>query len=51
MTALIGYCDIHKTEPAVVAYTGPETGGRKLRFCKPCWDTYRHKGKRTNKED
>jgi hypothetical protein len=46
----VGYCDIHPDEPAVIAYTGPETGQQPKRMCKVCWDQFRHKGKK-QKED
>jgi hypothetical protein len=38
-----GYCDVHEREPAVVVYTGPETGQKKKRMCKACWKTFREK--------
>jgi hypothetical protein len=48
--APVGYCDVHKSEPAVVAYAGPETGQKKKLMCRECWARFRTKGKRL-KED
>jgi len=45
-----GYCEDHRREPAVVVYTGPETGQKKKRMCKACWEIFKKKTSK-RKED
>jgi len=45
-----GYCEVHRREPAVVVYTGPETGQEQKRMCKACWEIFKKKTSK-RKED
>jgi hypothetical protein len=40
-------CTICRTEPWIVTFTGNETGGKPVRFCKNCWQPFYLKHRRT----
>jgi hypothetical protein len=40
---LLGYCTQHPREAAHVAYEGPETGGKRVKFCRECWRAFRNR--------